>query len=532
MKPQYRSLKTTNFYWKNIVLAVLSGLLLTGSFPKIGIDWLAWFALVPLLISLKDSSLTNSFRLGFIAGLVHYSTLAYWLVYTMQTYGNLPLYLCVSVLLLLSSYLALFIAVFAISVKRLCLKPGTCFFTIPCIWVSLEYIRNYLFSGFPWGLLGYSQFNRLHLIQLSDIFGIYGVSFLIVLANASIFLGFLYFKQSKWKEAKVEKCLAGGSIFVFILITGLAFIYGTWRIKSIDNIISASTSLKVSIIQGNIEQAIKWDPAFQTTTTQKYVNLSFSVNRENPDLVVWPETATPFYFLYDRFLSKKVLKGIHDTNTNFLIGSPSFARNGNTVKYYNSAYLISPDGRICGKYDKAHLVPFGEYVPFKKWLPFIGKMVEAVGDFSAGQEGKTIKFNNYNLGLLICYEIIFPELSRAMAKNEAVLLVNITNDAWYGKSSAPYQHFSMAVFRAIENRRSLVRAANTGISGFIDPAGRVLDSTPLFQEKVTTRSVPIIDKKCIYTKFGDFFAIACMLIILILIFSIWHNKKSLIIKNQ
>lgn len=523
-------MKKTSFNWTNIILAVLSGLLLTGSFPKIGIDWLAWFALVPLLISLKNSSLTNSFRLGFIAGLAHYITLAYWLVYTMQTYGNLPLYQCISVLFLFAAYLSLYIAVFSVVLIRLCAKPVNCLFIIPCLWVSLEYIRNYLFSGFPWGLLGYSQFNNLHLIQISDIFGIYGVSFLIVLANAAIFLAFLYFTGSKWKEAEVKKRLAGGSIFVFILITGLVFIYGTWRIKSIDNLISASKSLKVSIVQGNIEQSIKWDPAFQTATTEKYINLSLSAKEEKPDLVVWPETATPFYFLYDRLLSKKVLKGIHDTNTDFLIGSPSFARKGNIIEYYNSAYLISPDGRVCGKYDKAHLVPFGEYVPFKKWLPFIGKMVEAVGDFSAGKEGKTIELNSYKLGLLICYEIIFPELSRAMAKNDAVLLVNITNDAWYGRSSAPYQHFSMAIFRAIENRRSLVRAANTGISGFIDPVGRVMDSTSLFKENVTTRSIPIIDETSAYTRFGDLFAIAC--IVVMLIFSISHKGKSSLNKNK
>lgn len=517
-------MKTISINKLNIILAILSGLLLTGSFPKIGIDWFAWFALVPLLISLKNSSLTNSFRLGFLAGLVHYITLAYWLAYTMKTYGNLPLYQCISVLFLLSSYLALYIAVFSVIVKRLCSKPATCLFIIPCLWVSLEYIRNYLFSGFPWGLIGYSQFNRLHLIQLSDIFGIYGVSFLIALSNATIFLGFLYITGNKWNGVWVKKRLAGGSIFVFILIIGLVFIYGTWRIKSIDNLISASKSLKVSIVQGNIEQSIKWDPAFQTATTEKYINLSLSAKEEKPDLVVWPETATPFYFLYDRLLSKKVQNGIHDTNTDFLIGSPSFVRRENTIEYYNSAYLISPDEKVYGKYDKAHLVPFGEYVPFKKWLPFIGKMVEAVGDFSAGQEGKTIKWNNCDLGLLICYEIIFPELSRAMAKNDAVLLVNITNDAWYGRSSAPYQHFSMAIFRAIENRRSLVRAANTGISGFIDPVGRVMDSTSLFQEKVITRSIPIMHETSVYTGFGDLFAIACLVVMLI--FSITHKNRN------
>jgi len=510
-------LKTISINTSNIILSISSGFLLTCSFPKIGLDWLVWFALVPLLISLKNSSLTNSFRLGFFAGLAHYITLLYWLSHTMQTYGHLPVYLCISVLFLLASYLSLYLAFFSIIVKKLCTKPANCLFIIPCLWVSLEYIRNYLFSGFPWGLLGYSQFNRLHLIQISDIFGIYGVSFLIALANATIFLILLYITKSKWKEVRVTKRLAGGSISVFVLIICIVFIYGKWRIESIDNLISASKSLKITLVQGNIEQSIKWDPAFQTATTEKYVKLSLSAKKEKSDLVVWPETATPFYFLYDRPLSKKVQEGIHDTNTNFLIGSPSFVRRKNTIEYYNSAYLISPDGRVCGKYDKAHLVPFGEYVPFKKWLPFIGKMVEAVGDFSTGQKGKTIKCNDYNLGLLICYEIIFPELSRTMAKNGAALLVNITNDAWYGRTSAPYQHFSMAIFRAIENRRSLIRAANTGISGFIDPVGRIIASTPLFQEKVITRSVPIIYKTSIYSGSGDLFAIACLVAMLILL---------------
>lgn len=524
-------MKTISINTSNIILSISSGFLLTCSFPKIGLDWLVWFALVPLLISLKNSSLTNSFRLGFFAGLAHYITLLYWLSHTMQTYGHLPVYLCISVLFLLASYLSLYFAFFSIIVKKLCAKPANCLFVIPCLWVSLEYIRNYLFSGFPWGLLGYSQFNRLHLIQISDIFGIYGVSFLIALANATIFLILLYITKSKWKEVRVNKRLAGGSISVFVLIICIVFIYGKWRIESIDNLISASKSLKITLVQGNIEQSIKWDPAFQTATTEKYVNLSLSAKKEKSDLVVWPETATPFYFLYDRPLSKKVQEGIHDTNTNFLIGSPSFVRRENTIEYYNSAYLISPDGRVCGKYNKAHLVPFGEYVPFKKWLPFIGKMVEAVGDFSTGQKGKIIKWNNYNLGLLICYEIIFPELSRTMAKNDAALLVNITNDAWYGRTSAPYQHFSMAIFRAIENRRSLIRAANTGISGFIDPVGRIIASTPLFQEKVITRSVPIIYKTSIYSDSGDLFAIACLVAMLILL--ILHkgegnlNKKAL-----
>ena len=181
------------------------------------------------------------------------------------------------------------------------------------------------------------------------------------------------------------------------------------------------------------------------------------------------------------------------------------------VKYYNSAYLVAPDGTVAGKYDKVHLVPFGEYVPLKRWLPFLGKIVAQVGDFQAGRRGNTIRGVGPRLGVQICFEIIFPMLSRALVQNEAALLVNITNDAWFGESSAPYQHFSMAIFRAVENRRSLVRAANTGISGFVDPLGRIVASTPLDTEATLTRRVPILQEKTFYTRYGDAFALACLM---------------------
>ncbi len=503
-------MKTHQIDRLKIISAVASGLLLTGSFPKIGIYWLAWLAFVPLLAALRNLSFKNGFRLGFLAGLVHYLTLIYWLSCTMKTYGHLPLYLCVPVLFLFSSYLALYVAVFSATLTRLCRKPLICLFMIPVLWVSLEYLRSFLFSGFPWELIGYSQFNNLRIIQISDIFGVYGVSFLIALSNAAIFLAFLYLTKKNWQEEVVSKSIATVSITFFILIFGLAWSYGKWRIQSIDNLISASPSVSITIVQGNIEQAKKWDIAFQNETTKKYVKLSLLAKEHKPDLVVWPETATPFYLLHNTRLSNMVQKGIYDTDADFLIGSPSFVRRKNSVEYYNSAYLIGSDGKVSGKYDKVHLVPFGEYVPFKKWLPFLGKMVEQVGDFRPGSKGNTISFRNCGLGLQICYEIIFPDLSRAMAKNNALLLVNITNDAWFGRTSAPYQHFSMAVFRAVENRRSLIRSANTGISGFIDPAGRIIAQTDLFQEAIMTRSIPLLHKTSFYTRFGDMFAIACL----------------------
>jgi len=498
-----------------MLLAASSGVLLTASFPKIGLDWLAWFALVPLLISIRTLSVKKSFWLGFATGFVHYLTLVYWLVYTMKSYGNLPLPVAVSVLMLMAAYLALYIAVFAAAVSAWSTGPTGCLLSIPLAWVSIEYLRYFLLSGFPWEFIGHSQFNRLHIIQISDILGVYGVSFLIALSNVAIFLCFLFFTEKRWREFPVTRRSAVLSALIFIAVFLVFWSYGSWRIRTVDGMMSAAPSVRIGIVQANIDQAQKWDPAFQASTTAKYIKLSLAAMKDRPELLVWPETATPFYYLSDTRLSGLVQQGIQSAGTDFLIGSPSYVRRADRIDYYNSAYIILSDGIVSAKYDKAHLVPFGEYVPLKKWLPFLGKMVANVGDFKTGEKGNTVSWRNYRLGIQICFEIIFPDLSRAMAQNQAVLLVNITNDAWFGKTGAPYQHFSMAVFRAVENRRSLVRSANTGISGFVDPAGRIIASTPLFKEAVMIRSVPVMTHSTFYTRYGDAFARGCLLAVLV-----------------
>jgi apolipoprotein N-acyltransferase len=509
---------------KNIVLAILSGVLLTAAFPKIGLDWLAWIALVPLLYAIKDLSAGAGFRIGFITGLVHFLSLLYWLVPVMRTYGYLPMVLSVSVLVLLAAFLALFVAVFSTILAAVGRKPAGCLAMIPLIWVALEYTRSFIFSGFPWELLGYSQYIRLQLIQISDILGVYGVSALIAFVNGALFIALLYLTKRRWQHTAITKRLAAGSSIALILGVGLTWSYGHWRLKTIDSLITIAPKTRISVIQGNIDQAVKWDPAFQIDTIKKYNQLSLSVIKEKPDLIVWPESATPFYFMYDIAPSEMVFKGIRQTATDYLIGSPSFKRTEGVVKYYNSAYLIIPEAKTMGKYDKTHLVPFGEYVPFKKWLPFLGKIVAQVGDFRAGKVGNTLPWHNAQLGVQICYEIIFPALSRAMARNGASILINITNDAWFGKTSGPYQHFSMTVFRAVENRRSLARSANTGISGFIDPAGRILASTELLQEAVATQTVPLLKERSVYTRIGDLFAQVCLAIaILIALIEIYNG---------
>jgi apolipoprotein N-acyltransferase len=493
-----------------ILLSAASGILLTISFPDAGLSWAAWFAIVPLLVAVKDVKPSQSFRLGLLSGLVHYLTLLYWLSYTMQTYGHLPVYLSVPVLFLLSFYLALYMALFSGLLALIPKGSIAYFFMIPLLWVSTEYMRSFLFSGFPWELLAYSQYNALHIIQVADILGPYGISFVIALSNAAFFSCFLRLSGKLRKDEGIPSHYAVTTLAVFVFFLSVFLYYGKNRIENTGSAVLGAPVVSVSVVQGNISQSEKWDPAFQDSTIEKYANLSRRAAAGKPDLMVWPETAAPFYFTDDVRMTKKVQNAATETGIQFLIGSPSFTINGNDMAFYNSAFMLDKEGKITGKYDKVHLVPFGEYVPFRKWLPFIGKMVEQVGDFSPGEKGSTISLNGHRLGVLICYELIFPYLSRAQVKNGAGFLVNMTNDAWYGETSAPYQHFSMAVFRAVENRRSIVRAANTGISGFIDPSGRITGATSIFEDAVMTRKIPLLNKMTFYTRFGDIFAFFCL----------------------
>ena len=269
-------------------------------------------------------------------------------------------------------------------------------------------------------------------------------------------------------------------------------------------------------VQGNVEQSVKWNPDFQAATIDKYLRLSKGIIAQRPDIVVWPETALPFYFGHNKEMTDSVTKGLRQMRTDFLFGSPAFTRKAKTVAYFNSAFLTDSNGDVRGQYNKAHLVPFGEYVPLKRWLPFLGKMVAQVGDFATGRVGDTITWRNHRLGVLICYEAIFPYISRSVVNNGAALLINITNDAWYGTTAAPYQLFSMTVFRAVENRRALVRAANTGISGYIDPAGRVRSKTGLYNEDAATSTVPLLSERTFYTRYGDSFALLGIALVLVL----------------
>ena len=478
---------------------------MTLSFPKTQMWWLVFFALVPLLVSIQKKTVKQSFLCGLTTGFVHFSTLIYWIVPTLNVYGGLHPILAVLALILLCSYLALYPAIFALLIKKANFNPVILPFLAACLWVSLEYIRTYAFTGLSWGLLGYSQYSNLLFIQIADLTGVYGISFLVVLVNT--LLATLWMTQ---KKEQIKACIP--PLVYTLLLVFAALFYGHQRIKTIDSQIISAPRATIGVVQGNIEQDVKWSPVFKSRTIEKYFGLSQTLLLHHPDLIVWPETALPFYYGYDKPLSERMKYGIRSLNASFLVGSPAFETHDKTVRYFNRAYMFNPLGDVAGTYDKHHLVPFGEYVPFGKYLAFLGKITAQAGDFSAGTAPFIpLEFNDHKTGILVCFEILFPGIASEFVKNGATFLTTLTNDAWFGFTSAARQHFSIGVFRAVENRRVLVRAANTGISGFIDPAGKILRTTDLFTDIAIVQDLPALKTISLYTTYGDVFTWLAML---------------------
>jgi len=500
---------------KDAGLAGLSGLMLTACFSPVDLDWMAWIALIPLLISIKDKSSRVAVKLGLFAGLSHYLTLIYWIVVVLSHYGNINFFLSLTVLFLLSLYLALYIGFFTLGLVRF-ERDRLFSFWGASLWVALEYAKAHVLTGFPWCLLGYSQYSRLPLIQVSDIWGVYGISFVIVVVNLVIYRTFFVSIPQKKKFAGMELALASSLI-------GLILVYGYHGLREKADPDPNGKRLRAVIVQGNIDQSIKWNPDFQEKTLAIYSSLSKKSVHFKPHIVIWPETALPFFFQDRSHLSMEVFKAAKTTNSRILFGSPAYGKDKDTIRYYNRAYIIS-ENRVFDYYDKVHLVPFGEYVPLKKFLPFVHRLVTAAGDFSPGKAVKPIHAPDLRIGALICFEAIFPDISRELAIKGAELLVNITNDAWFGPTSAPFQHLSMAVFRCVENGLPMARAANTGVSAFILPNGRVLSKSALFVREVLKQEIRLHNKKTFYSQRGDIFAILLLIVLIIRLFWILTTK--------
>ncbi len=499
---------------KKILFAVtLSGILLLLSFPKFDLGFLAWIALVPLFYSIEGGSVRDSFWLGWIAGIVFFFGGVSWVTNTMVNYGGLSLPLSYLILLLLVLYLGLYYAVFSSLLTFIRSKTKIPLILIaPSLWVSLELLRNYLFTGSPWLLLGYSQYRYLTIIQIADITGVYGVSFIIVLVNILLFELIDLYLQREVKKFPLMAVITTSTVMIVILF------YGHWKLSKLQTPNSKlQTSIKVALIQGNIPQEIKWDETYERSTIDTYIRLTREAAGEGVDMVVWPEAATPFYLEREKMYLEMIASLVKEKKVYLLVGSPSYDPLDKKGRYYNSAYLLDPGGRIISRYDKIHLVPFGEYVPLRRILFFIEKMVVGIGDFSSGEGYTVMEVPEGRFGVVICFEVIFPELVREFVKGGANFMVTVTNDAWFGRSSAPYQHFSIVVFRAVENRVSIIRAANTGVSGIIDQAGRIIKASDIFVETYIPGEITPARDRSLYTRLGDLFSYVCAVFTLIIV---------------
>lgn len=484
----------------HLLAAVLSGLLLAAAFPKWDHNYLLVMALLPLLWALRGQSLKAAFWLGVFSGLAHFMGLLYWIVYVTTVYGGLPLPLGIGVLFLLAGYLSLYRGMWALGLNWAAARGLNPLWWAPTLWVALEFGQTYILSGFPWELLGNGLYRFPLLLQISDLTGVYGLSFLVVLINVSLFL--LFYPPRGWQSRRFHHL----PVVCLVLLAWVG--YGFYRLGVIQEQAVHSPKIQVAVVQGNIKQGEKWKKEMVQATLERYAALTRQVRGAH--LIVWPETAAPFFFLRTPDLTAQVQKVAQENGGYLLFGAPAWELTAQGESYFNRAYLLSPQGEVAGTYDKAHLVPYGEYVPLKRFFPFIGKMVAMVGDFAEGPVGGVVSLPEGAVGPLICFESIFPYLSRAQVQNGARLLVNMTNDAWYGTTSAPYQSLAIAVVRAVENHVCQARAANTGISAFIGADGSILWQSQLFVPAALALELPLFPGGSFYSRYGDVFAWTCV----------------------
>jgi apolipoprotein N-acyltransferase len=487
----------------DFALALLSGALLALSFPKFGHPAFAWIALAPLLVAVSYRSQTRrrSFLLGLIAGGIYFSGTLYWLVETMTTFGGLSTPLAASAAGVLVLYLSLFPAAFAVIQARLAAAFGpVAVLAAPATWVAGEMGRTYILDGFPWELLGYSQASVLPVAQLASLVGVYGMSAFVVLVSAASAFAALDRSRRRWRVGAI----------VAALVLGVG-VWGALRIRSA-TLTSSGAGIRVAVVQGNIPVDEKWDPKLRGPILDRYIGMTREAIGRGAQFVLWPESATPLPYEQDPAGGDAIRRLARQAHITLLIGSDQVepVRPSPTPKpearSYNAAYLIRPDGATAAIYRKIHLVPFGEYVPFGRVLSFVGPIISAVGEmnpFYPGTEAVVLPVAGHSASTAICYEVIYSSLIRDFVLHGSELLTTITNDAWYGWSSAAYQHWQQASMRSIEEGRYLARAANTGISGFIDPYGRVLQSSEMFQSAVLMQDVRFLKVRTVYSRVGD-----------------------------
>ena len=473
-------------------LSFLSAVLLVLAFPKTDLWILAWVGLVPLFFAYDAQSKRQAFFVSLFAGFVFFVGTLYWISFV-TTVG----------MLILALYLSLYFGIFgAFYVYFKKAAPLWKLFIYPSLWVGLEFMRDHLFTGFGWACLGYSQYKNLPIIQIADMTGVWGVSFLMVMVNFAIkeFLSVFIIEKVKFNFKEHGKFfLIPSAVLVLVLVYGYSLL---------NFFVHSNQKIAVAVIQGNIPQDLKWQEDEESSIIAKYKALSTEAASNRPELIIWPETAFPGFLNEDEEEILKLREYVKSLGIPLLFGVVTDEED----RYYNSAVLFNSQGALAGRYDKIHLVPFGEFVPFRRQFPFLANMVP-IEDFTSDKDFKV--FDPIPFSVLVCFEDTFSNLTRQFVRSGARMLVNITNDAWFYDTKEHSMHLQAAVFRAVENRRSLVRASNTGVSGFIDARGRLYNKLQnahgedAFVTGSATAMVDLHEKISFYTNFGDIFTYLC-----------------------
>ena len=507
---------------KNVSLSLLFAIAIIGSYPPFKTGFLAYIAFIPFFLLMQDKSGHKAFSWGYFAGLMMNTGLMYWIGWSTFTGA-------VGAILLLPIGFGLFSVLFTYAQARIGDKS---LWLVPFWWVTFEWLSTLTEFAFPWLAIGYSQSYYLPLIQYARITSAFGVSFWVMLLNVLIYF--------VWRQK--QRSLRIRFIFIILLLFLMPLLHGVWVLNNTET--SDSPHIRVSVTQGNIDPFKKWEPEYREASFDTYERLSRMANTQHPDVIIWPETATPCFLRHSSKDLGRVVSLVNELNTPILTGTPDYVYDPDTrYKLYNIALLLQPGYSKTQRYAKRHLVPFSERVPYAELPPFsiLDKIAQSfemgAGNYVPGPEINLVSIRSkndsttriraakqINLGTPICYESVFPELNRQMVRQGAGFLAVITNDAWFGHTSMPFQLWQMTAFRALENHVVVARSANTGISGFIDPWGRTIQTTPMFGEEQLTVEIPLHETHSFYTRNGNIFVkVIVTMGLLGFILGIWLN---------
>jgi len=503
-----------------------------GSWP----GWwpLGWVCLAPMMVaSVLARSRARAFLWGMVAGTTAHTAILCWLHPFLVRWARLSSVEAAGVTALLILYVALYAGAFSLCVQVWAQRwgPSAALVLAPACWSALELARGSLLTGFPWCLLGYSQHPVLTPIQVADLTGIYGVSFLMASAGslAAIHLTQLAGRRGLGRSRRIDRWAPW--LLVACLALGLG--YGVFRVATPAVQEQTGDQLSVALIQANVPQADKWDPIQQGRIEADHVAMTREAASRGASLIVWSETSVPISITHHPDYALRLEALATETGADLLVGTVIYgppAASGSDPELEsaprNSAVLVRSQGGISGRYDKVHLVPFGEYVPMKRLLSFLEPLVHEASDFQSGEGTRILKGTRAPFSTLICYEAIFPDLTRSAAAMGAEMIVNITNDAWYGDTGMPRQHLAHAALRAVESRRYLLRCANTGISVIVAPSGRVEAFSSLGQKEILMGAVVPSDELTVYAASGDLFGIACVILAALSLAIAWRRTST------